>query len=124
MVLPRKEKLKDRAIFRNTRFFKVLLKNDYFKLIGKSYLGEKQSFPKIAFVVSKKKIKKAVGRNRAKRLTEEAYRLLKPELATELYKFEYLIFFLEEKVLTANLELIKEKIQEMTRSTKNKQNLR
>lgn len=113
MALPRKEKLKDRSIFRNTRFFKVLLKDECFKLIGKIASVEKQEFPLIATVVSKKKIKKAVNRNRAKRLTEEAYRLLKSELLPELYKFEYLIFFLEEKVLCLSFEALMQKIKEL-----------
>ncbi|MDX1920661.1 MAG: ribonuclease P protein component [Candidatus Caenarcaniphilales bacterium] len=112
MVLQRKEKIKDRVIFRNTRTFNVLVKNDFFKLIGRKRKEEKQFFPLVATIASKKKIKKAVQRNRAKRRLEEAYRLLKSELESEFKKFDYLIFFLEEKSIGAQFEIL---IQEIKR---------
>jgi ribonuclease P protein component len=113
LALDKREKLKDRRVFKNTRSFSNLIKHSSFKLIAQRARNQfHDSLPFVAFVISKKKIKLAVSRNKAKRRTEEAYRLCKKEIDKDiLNKFTYLIFFLEEEILKTPFEQIKDLIK-------------
>ncbi|MDJ0625290.1 MAG: ribonuclease P protein component [Candidatus Caenarcaniphilales bacterium] len=111
MALPKKEKLKDRRVFRNTRRLQNISKNKYFRLIGQSlHHAVSGNSPLVSFVISKKKLKSAVKRNRSKRRMEEAYRSSKEVLTNQLSQFKYLIFFLEAESLEANFQTLKKQI--------------
>ena len=94
------------------------------KLVWLTYANkEKKKFPaKVVLSVSKKKFKKAVDRNRIKRLLKEAYRINKKELISALNEKELELHFflvylnnklpeyhsLEDKIKIALERLIKE----------------
>jgi ribonuclease P protein component len=109
LVLPKKQKLKNRAAFRKTFHLKLVTQNKYFKLLGKVIAprANLQVLPKMGIVVSRKKIRQATKRNRAKRRLEEAFRTSQVSLLPELSRYDYLIFFLEAESLNATFaELI------------------
>ncbi|MFN5539853.1 MAG: ribonuclease P protein component [Candidatus Melainabacteria bacterium] len=103
MALPKSEKLKRRSAFRSTHNLKLITRNPFFKLLGKlSYQPQQERYPQVGLVVGKKKMKRAVDRNRAKRKLEEAYRMGKDFFSPELFRYEYLVFFLEDTILEAS----------------------
>lgn len=107
MTLRKKEKLKNHFVFKNLKSLNLLNKNKFFILLSKTWPPKADQkvldFPQIAFIVSKKKVKLAVNRNKAKRRLGEAYRLLKPELKDKIQKFQYLVFLLNENIVNATL---------------------
>ena len=75
-MLPKKFRLKNNSAFSATYRLKNTLGNKYFLLyIGASITDKESQNLKIGFVVSKKFHKRAVKRNRIKRLLREVIRL-------------------------------------------------
>lgn len=69
--------------------------------------------PLVGFVIAKKVCKSACQRNRAKRRVREAYRLLRKDATQSTQRLEQwyaLVFVLNNKVLTASWEEIRETV--------------
>jgi ribonuclease P protein component len=78
--LPKSERLNKKILISKVYESGIVIKA--FPLIFSYQLTDKSYFnlPQLLFTVSKRKFKKAVDRNRIKRLMREAYRLKKPQL--------------------------------------------
>ncbi len=101
-MLPKNYRLKKRSAFAATyRTGKTLHKDGITVFIGKEKSNDAPS--KTGFVVSKKIHKRAVKRNRIKRLMRESYRLLIKEGAVS-DKYISLIFVASSKLLNMNFK--------------------
>ncbi len=101
-MLPKDYRLKKRSAFTATyKTGKTLHKDGITVFIGKEKPNEYPT--KIGFVVSKKIHKRAVKRNRIKRLMRESYRLLIKEGAVS-DKYISLIFVASSKLLNMNFK--------------------
>ena len=112
-MLPKQYRLKRRSAFQAT--YKV--KNSTHSGGVTLYAGilKKEETPtRVGFVVSKKVHKRAVKRNRLKRLMRESYRLLLKEndLANS-QKYLSLIFVASEKLLDKNFDYVKTNIKNL-----------
>ena len=101
-MLPKDYRLKRRSAFAATyKTGKTLHKDGITVFIGKEKQNE---FPtRVGFVVSKKIHKRAVKRNRIKRLMRESYRLLIKE-ASVSDKYISLVFVASSKLLDMNFK--------------------
>ncbi len=110
-MLPKQYRLKKRSAFKAT-----------YKVKNSSHTGgvtlfagilKKDEYPtKVGFVVSKKVHKRAVKRNRLKRLMRESYRLLlKENLVGNSQKYMSLVFVGSEKALDKSFGEIKSSIK-------------
>ena len=110
-MLPSDYRLKKRSAFAATyRTGKTLHKDGITVFIGKEKSNE---FPtRIGFVVSKKIHKRAVKRNRIKRLMRESYRLLIKEGAVP-DKYLSLIFVASSKLLNMNFNEVDTAIRKL-----------
>lgn len=112
-MLPKQYRLKKRSAFKAT--YKV--KNSSHKGGVTLFAGilKKEDYPtKVGFVVSKKVHKRAVRRNRLKRLMRESYRLLlKEKKLGNSQRFMSLIFVGSEKALDKSFNEIKASISKL-----------
>ena len=110
-MLPKEFRLKKRSAFSATyRTGKTLHRDGITVFIGKEKSNE---YPiRIGFVVSKKIHKRAVKRNRIKRLMRESYRLLIKEGAVP-DKYISLIFVASSKLLNKNFKEIDNTIRKL-----------
>ena len=110
-MLPKDYRLKKRAAFNATyRTGKSLHKDGITMFVGKE---KNNDFPtKIGFVVSKKIHKRAVKRNRIKRLMRESYRLLIKEDAVS-DKYISLIFVASSRLLEKDFKDIDNAIRKL-----------
>ena len=103
-MLPKDYRLKKRSAFAATyKTGKTLHKDGITVFIGKEKMKEYPT--RVGFVVSKKIHKRAVKRNRIKRLMRESYRLLIKE-ASVSDKYISLIFVASTKLLDMNFKEI------------------
>ena len=110
-MLPKDYRLKKRTAFAATyRTGKTLHADGVTIFIGKE---KSNDFPtRIGFVVSKKIHKRAVKRNRIKRLMRESYRLLIKEGAVS-EKYISLIFVASSKLLNMNFKEVDNAIRKL-----------
>lgn len=117
-MLPKEYRLKNKAAFAAT----YRLKNSCYCNGIVLYAGKKKSenFPtKVGFVVSKKTHKRAVKRNRLKRLMRESYRLiLKSGECGHSNDYISLIFVGYEKALSKNFDEIQKSINTLVKELK------
>ena len=93
-MLPKKYRLKNNSAFSATYRLKNTFGNKYFLLyLGTKITDKESQNPKIGFVVSKKFHKRAVKRNRIKRLLREVIRLkIKNNSLLDAQKLRSMIF--------------------------------
>ena len=112
-MLPKQFRLKKRSAFKAT--YKV--KNSSHKGGVTLFAGilKKEDYPtKVGFVVSKKVHKRAIKRNRLKRLMRESYRiLLKENNLGNSQKYMSLVFVGSENALDKSFAEIKSSIQKL-----------
>lgn len=112
-MLPKQYRLKNRSAFKAT--YKV--KNSSHKggvTLFAGILKKEDTLTKVGFVVSKKVHKRAVKRNRLKRLMRESYRLLlKENNLGNSQKYLSLIFVGTEKALGKNFDEINNAIKKL-----------
>ncbi|MBR1424824.1 ribonuclease P protein component [bacterium] len=112
-MLPKQYRLKKRSAFKATYRIKHSSHSGGVTLFAG--LEKKEDFPtKVGFVVSKKVHKRAVKRNRLKRLMREAYRLLlKENDLGNSQKYISLIFIGSENALGKTFAEIKNSIKKL-----------
>ena len=110
-MLPKEYRLKKRSAFAATyRTGKSLHKDGITMFLGKEKNNESPT--KIGFVVSKKIHKRAVKRNRIKRLMRESYRLLIKEEAIS-DRYISVIFVASTKLLGKNFKEVDEAMRKL-----------
>ena len=118
-MLPKIYRLKNNTAFNTTYKLKNIISDEYFIIyMGKPIQDESQTL-KVGFVVSKKFHKRAVKRNRIKRLMREVVRIkIKENKIPDIKKLRSMIFIakppavnldynLTERAITQLLERIK-----------------
>lgn len=99
-MLKRKFRLKNNSSFKATYSNRRVVSDEFFVLYGGRNKENPENETRIGFVVSKKIHKRAVKRNRIKRLAREGMRLLIKEKSNEKYSsFQSLIFIAKDGVL-------------------------
>lgn len=99
-MLKRKFRLKKNSSFKATYSNRRVVSDEFFVLYGGRNKDNPENPTRIGFVVSKKIHKRAVKRNRIKRLIREATRLLIKEKTNERYvAFQSLIFVAKDGTL-------------------------
>ena len=112
-MLPKQYRLKKRSAFKAT--YKVKNSSHSGGVTLFAGLKKKEDYPtKVGFVVSKKVHKRAVRRNRLKRLMRESYRLLlKENNLGNSQNYISLIFVGTDKVLGKDFKHIKSSIEKL-----------
>ena len=120
-MLKKQLRLKSNSSFKANYFQKRVVSDEFFVL----YAGKNKENPefqtKIGFVVSKKIHKRAVKRNRIKRLAREAVRLLIKNNEIELYNsFQSLIYVAKDESLNLDFEKTKKSVTKLINKLANK----
>jgi len=115
-TLGRDERLKSRKqiekLFAEGRSFVVNPFRVYYVINGERLMVNKSSLLQFGIGVGSKNFKKAVDRNRIKRLTREAWRLQKNELKERLKRIniELNVFFIYTGKALPDFETVKDKV--------------
>ena len=112
-MIPKQYRLKKRSAFKAT--YKVKNSSHSGGVTLFAGIAKKEDYPtKAGFVVSKKVHKRAVKRNRLKRLMRESYRiLLKENTLGNSQKYVSLVFVGSEHALGKSFKQIKSSIQKL-----------
>lgn len=112
-MLPKQYRLKKRSAFKAT--YKVKNSSHSGGVTLFAGILKKEEYPtKVGFVVSKKVHKRAVKRNRLKRLMRESYRiLLKEGSVAESQKYMSLVFVGSDRALGKSFVEIKSSIEKL-----------
>ena len=118
-MLPKQYRLKKRTAFAATYKVKHSLYKNGIVLFAGILKTNPDDVTKVGFVVSKKTHKRAVKRNRLKRLMRESYRrFLKENCLVNSQKYLSLIFVGHEKALYKNFEEVNSTIKSLLRELK------
>lgn len=110
-MLKQFNRLKNRRAYAATYNNKNIVSNESIVLYAGKIKTDKNCPTRVGFVVSKKVHKRAVKRNRIKRLIRENIRLmLKNNELAELNNYQSLIFMAKEDILNKNFEEIRNTI--------------
>lgn len=110
-MLKRENRLKSKQSFSATYRNSNSVSNDLIILYAGKVKQDKNCPTRVGFVVSKKIHKRAVKRNRIKRLIRENIRLMLKEKNFEmLNKFQSLIFFAKNEILEKDFQEIRNTI--------------
>ncbi len=104
-MLKKKYRLRNNYAFLATYRVKNVVSDKYVVLYRGKLKDDASTPTKVGFVITKKIHKRAVKRNRAKRLYREAYRLaLKEGLIDSAQKYLSLVFVIRADALTLNFK--------------------
>lgn len=107
-MLKQKFRLKKNSSFKATYSQRRIVSDEFFVLYGGKNKENPEITTKIGFVVSKKIHKRAVKRNRVKRLIREALRLMIKNNENEnINSFQSLIYVAKDESLNLNFEQAK-----------------
>lgn len=120
-MLKKEQRLKKSSSFKATYSQRRIVSDEFFVLYG----GKNKEIPetptRIGFVVSKKIHKRAVKRNRIKRLAREALRLAIKENTVKNYSsFQSLIYVAKENGLNLDFETAKTSVTKLINKLANK----
>ena len=110
-MLKQENRLKSKRSYAATYNNKNIVSNDLIVLYAGKIKTDKNCPTRVGFVVSKKVHKRAVKRNKIKRLMRENIRLMfKNEECETLNQYQSLIFFAKEEILEKTFEEIRNTI--------------
>ncbi|MBQ4647174.1 MAG: ribonuclease P protein component [Candidatus Gastranaerophilales bacterium] len=110
-MLKQENRLKSKRSYTATYNNKNIVSTDSIVLYAGKIKTDKNCPTRVGFVVSKKVHKRAVKRNKIKRLMRENIRLiLKNKELTEINNYQSLIFMAKENILEKNFEEIRNTI--------------
>jgi ribonuclease P protein component len=113
-MLPKEYRLKNKAAFSATYRIKNSFYKDGIVLYAGKLKADNENPTRVGFVVSKKTHKRAVRRNRLKRLMRESYRLmLKNNETGNAQNYMSLIFVGYEKAVGKNFDEIQNSIKDL-----------
>ena len=113
-MLPKNYRLKNNSAFTATYRLKNVISNKYFILYLGSPIVEETQTLKIGFVVSKKFHKRAVKRNKIKRLLREVIRLkIKENSLKNAQKLRSMIFIAKPPSLDIDFKTAKNAVNEL-----------
>ena len=110
-MLKKENRLKNKSAFGATYHNNHIVSNGSIVVYAGKIKTDKNCPTRVGFVVSKKVHKRAVKRNKIKRLMRENIRLiLKNKELTEINNYQSLIFMAKENILEKNFEEIRNTI--------------